>query len=170
MGIAERLTNAMSTSDLSWSDLTIKPVEFVAAMSGASDLGSDIFRSKTYDASALRRAVLLLARRAKRTGARRHLYLSMDQAKSMAVAVMFEIVHPHCRTCTGAGVSIIDDLKVTCPTCDGFTVHHFTDRERAKLCGIRREDWGKWEGRYQMVRGLALSSDCAEIQAEARLG
>lgn len=170
MGTSEQLATAVSTSDLAWSDLKTKPVEFVAAMAAATRLGSDIFRAKSADIQALRRAVLLLAKKARRVGERQKLPLSQAMAHTMAVAALVEIVRPYCRTCTGAGVSIVEALKVTCPTCGGMTVHRYSDRERARLCGIDYADWHKYMSRYDIVMTVALVNDCAPAQAGARLG
>lgn len=170
MGIAEQLSGAMGTSDLGWKDESTKPVEYVAAMAGVSNLGSDIFRSKGYDRAALHRAVLLLARKAWRSGHKRRLPMSDEQARALARAVLVEIIQPHCRNCTGARVSIIDDLKVTCPTCGGHGAHHYGDKERARLCGIHANKWALWESRYELVLSIARGHDCAPMLAQVRLG
>lgn len=170
MGIAERLATAVSASDLRWSENATKSVEFVAAMSGATNLGSDILRSKDRDRGALHRAVLLLARKAWRAGHKRKIPMSDAQARRMAAVVLLELIRPNCRTCTGAGVSVIDDLKVTCPTCEGITVHRYTDKERARLCGIHPSKWDLWESRYELVLSIARGHDCAPMMARIRLG
>lgn len=170
MGIGEMLSGAMGTSDLGWKEESTKPVEYVAAMAGVTNLGSDIFRSKGHDRAALHRAVLLLARKAWRAGHKRKMPMSDAQSRALAAAVLMELIHPHCRTCTGAGVSIIDDLKVTCPTCDGHAVHHYGDRERARLCGIKPDKWALWESRYLLVMEIARQHDCAPMLAQIRLG
>lgn len=170
MSTSERLATAVSTSDLAWSDLTTKAVEFVAAMAAASSLGSDLFRAKSYDTQAARRAVVVLTKKAMLAGDKKKLPISRDMAQLMAVAVILEIVKPYCRTCTGAGVSIIDELKVTCPTCGGIMVHRYSDTERARLMGIAPQDWHKWRSRYELVMATALRHDCAPARAGARLG
>lgn len=170
MGISEQLANAIGTSDLAWSDAKTKPVEFVAALAGATGLGSDLLRARSYDRAAAHRVVLVLAKKARRAGDRNKLPLSQAMAQTMAAMVLLEIVRPHCRTCTGAGVSVIDELKVTCPACGGITVHHYTDKERARRCGVAPSDWHKWSGRYELVMGVAMKHDCAEKQADERLG
>jgi hypothetical protein len=170
MGIAEQLSNAIGTSDLAWSDAKTKPVEFVAAMAGATNLGSDILRAKSQDRAAAHRAVLLLAKKARRAGDRAKLPLSQAMAQAMAAAVLLELVRPHCRLCTGAGVLILDDLKITCPRCGGLAVHRYGDRERANLCGVSPADWHKWSGRYDMVMQVALAHDCAPQRADRRMG
>lgn len=170
MGISEQLANAIGTSDLAWSDAKTKPVEFVAALAGATGLGSDILRAKSYDRAAAHRAVLLLAKKARRAGDRAKLPLSQVMAQTMAAVVLLEIVRPHCRVCTGAGVSVIDELKVTCPACGGITVHHYTDKERARLCGVSPSDWHKYSSRYEIVMNIALQHDCAPERANVRLG
>ena len=170
MGFQERLSGAMQTSHMEWHDEKTMPVEFVASMAGVSHLGSDLFRAKGYDRAALHRAVLLLARKAWRQGHKRKLPMSDEQARALAKAALSEVIKPHCRVCTGAGVSIIDDLKVTCPSCEGVAVHRYTDKERAKLCGIPADKWKAWEGRYWLVLSIARNHDCAPMMASERLG
>lgn len=170
MGIAEQLSNAIGTSDLAWSDAKTKPVEFVAAMAAATNLGSDILRSKAYDRAAAHRAVLLLAKMARRAGEKQKLPLSQAMAQVMAAAVLLELIRPHCRVCTGAGVMILDELKMTCPSCGGIAVHRYGNRERARLCGVALTDWHKWSARHDMVMQVALAHDCAPARAGSRLG
>lgn len=170
MAGAESFAKAVETSDLAWSALATKPVELAAAMSGASGLGSDIFRSKGHDPAALRRAVLVLAHKSVKAGAKSKLYLSQLQAQAMAVTALSEIIAPHCRVCNGARVMVLDDLKITCPTCDGIGVHRYSDADRARLCNIPADRWHQWQSRYAMVIGIALRHDRAPIKANERLG
>lgn len=167
---AERLATAVQTSDLGSSDLAIKDVEFCGAMAGTSGLSSDLFRSKDGDGAALRRAVLKLAVKAIKAGMRSRRYLSRDQARTLAIAALAEIIKPNCRTCYGAAVVVTDDLKIICPDCAGVSVHRYSDSERARLCKVKRENWRQWEGRYLMVLEIALRHDCAPGDAAARLG
>ena len=160
----------MITSHLEWNDECTMPVEFVAAMAGVSNLGSDVFRAKGYDRAALHRAVLQLARKAWRVGHKKKLPMSDEQSRVFAKAVLIEVIKPHCRVCTGAGVSIIDELKVICPACDGVAIHRYGDKERARLCGIRPDKWHLWESRYWLVLAIARNHDRAPKEAEDRLG
>lgn len=170
MGISEPLANAVHTRDMAWSELRTKPVELVAAMSGATGLGSDLFRMRGYDRAAAHRAVLVLARKAWRAGHRKKLPISDAQARALAMAALIELAAPHCRTCRGARVSIVEELKVECPTCGGHGVHRYSDHERAALCGISDDRWGKYESRYLMVLQIAMSHDTAPAKASDRLG
>ena len=83
MGFAERLSSACVTSDLKSVEEKIKPVEHVAALSGATSIGSDMFRARDHDISALRRAILLLARKA-----RNELHIGMEPSQQLATAAM----------------------------------------------------------------------------------
>ncbi|MFA7269917.1 MAG: hypothetical protein WC073_11280 [Sterolibacterium sp.] len=166
----ERFAIAMTTSNLAHKDEVIMPVDHVAAMSAATNLGSDLFRARDYDYFALRRAVLLLASKAIRIGKQKKLHLSRDLANKFAVAVIRERIDRNCRNCTGAGVVMVADLKIVCPTCDGTAVHSYHDGERARLCGIKRDDWHQWESRYLMVMGIMLGHDIAVMLATDKLG
>lgn len=170
MGVSERLATAVGSSDLAWSEMSTKPVEYVAAMSAATGLGSDVFRAKDYDHAAFKRAVLLLARKAWRQGHRQKLPISDTQARVMASIALFEIISTQCRTCRGAGVSVIDQLKVICQKCGGVQVHRYADKERAMLCNIPPKTWHKYESRYLMVMEIAQKNDYAPAAASGRLG
>lgn len=167
---AERLAVAVTDDDLAAKEDRIRSVEYVAALSGASGLGSDIFRAKDYDLAAARRAVLVLTKKAMKAGLSAKLPISRAIAQAMAAAVLAEIAMPQCRTCSGAAVKIIDHLKLTCPTCEGAGTHRYSDKERAQLCGIPKADWPKWEKRYQVVLAEARGHDCAPLRAKERLG
>jgi hypothetical protein len=160
----------MSSSDLAWSELASKPVEYVAAMSAATGLGADTFRARDYDRAAFRRAVLLLARKAWRDGHRKKLPISDAMSRTMAAIALFELCSTQCRICRGAGVSVIDQLKVICQKCGGVQVHRYADRERAMLCGLPVADWHKYESRYLMVMDIAQKNDYAPAAAAGRLG
>ena len=49
MGFPEKLAQSCVTSDLGAKDEQIRSVEHVAALSGASGIGSDLMRAKDYD-------------------------------------------------------------------------------------------------------------------------
>lgn len=170
MGIAERLACAVQDDDLGWSELQTKPVEYVAALSAASSLGSDIFRARDHDAFALRRAVLLLAKKAMDAGMKAKLPLSRAMAQEMAVSVLMELLHPKCRTCHGSAVAIVGTLKVQCPTCGGTGIHRYSDKERAKLSGIKYDEWAKFERRYRLVMTIALRNDTAIPKSKQKIG
>ena len=170
MGIGERLAKATSADDLGWADNKIKPVDLVAALAATSNLGSDLHRAKDHDQTALRRAVMLLSRKAMKQGERKRLFLSRAMAQAMAITAILERCMPNCRTCHGAKVVIAGDLKIDCHTCNGVGIHRYTDNERAKLCGIKPEDWHQWRARYAMVIDLAIGHDTAQKDAAIRLG
>lgn len=170
MGTGERLAGAMSADDLGWSESVTKPVEYAAAMSGATPIGSDLFRSRDgLDKQALRRAILLIAARAIKAGQKRKLPISRAMAGVLAAGALFERLAFHCRNCTGARVVVIDQLKIVCPTCGGVGIHHYGDKERARLCGVKPANWPQWESRYALVMQIAVSEDTAQMLAEGKL-
>ena len=170
MGIDESLALAVSAATLEWSDHTVRPIDYVAALAGASALAADILRAKHDDGSALRRAVLLLAHKARKTGLKHRLFLSPSQSVAFAAGALTEILNPKCRRCKGASDVVAGNLKITCPTCSGAGVHRYGDVERAKNCGVDAERWPQWQRRFEMVLALARSADNAVAAAKAQLG
>lgn len=170
MGIDESLALAVSAATLEWSDHATRPIDYVAALSGASALAADILRAKSNDTSALRRAVLLLAQKAQKVGMKQRLYLSPSQAIAFAAGVMIEVLNPKCRNCSGASTVLIDNLKITCPTCDGLGIHRYSNAERAKNAGVDSARWSQWQRRYEMVLSLARAAENAAAAARIKLG
>lgn len=163
------LALSMTAGSLMHRDGAIMPVDHVASMAAATSLGSDLFRSRD-DRHAMRRAAIKLAALAYRRGRKTGLTLSRDQSVRFAVAAICERIRPQCRRCTGAGVVVVADLKIVCPTCDGSTIHRYRDRERAKMCGIPVDQWPALESRYEMVMAILLRHDTAPYLASVRLG
>lgn len=170
MGIDESLAVAVSAASLEWSDHATRPIDLVAALSGASALAADILRARSSDTSALRRATLLLARDSMKVGKKHRLYLSPTQSVAFSAAAMMEVLNPSCRTCHGASVVVADQLKIACPTCSGAGVHRYGDVERAKNCGVDPARWSQWQRRYELVLALARAEDNAAAAARFKLG
>lgn len=160
MGFAERLSSACVTSDLKSVEEKIKPVEHVVALSGATSIGSDMFRARDHDISALRRAILLLARKA-----RNELHIGMEPSQQLATAAIMEIMHWQCRTCNGASEQRIDGLRKICPTCGGTGVHWWSDKERAKASMYPLDTWVKWSPKYEKILAMARRADSSTIHA-----
>ena len=171
MGKSEHLATSLSGSDLSWTEGKTKPVEYVAAMSAATRLGSDIFRAADHDAHAMRRAVLQLMSLAAKKLGRNKLSITSAQAQTMAAAAILELIHPYCTTCGGAREIMGEKIKVICPTCSGIGVRRYTDSERAQMVGIKPEDWHKHELRYRVFIEIASQHYvAAPISALRHLG
>jgi len=171
MGKSEHLATSLSGSDLSWSEGKTKPVEYVAAMSAATRLGSDIFRAADHDAHAMRRAVLQLMSLAAKKIGRKGIGITSAQAQIMAAAAILELIHPYCTTCGGAREIMGEKIKVICPTCSGIGVRRYTDTERAKMVGVTPENWHKHERRYRVFLEIASQHYvAAPIKALGHLG
>lgn len=171
MGKSEHLATSLSGSDLSWTEGKTKPVEYVAAMSAATRLGSDIFRAADHDAHAMRRAVLQLMSLAARELGRKKINITSGLSQTMAAAAIIELIHPYCITCGGAREIMGEKIKVICPTCSGIGVRRYTDSERAKMVGIKPEDWHKHELRYRVFIEIASQHYvAAPISALKHLG
>ena len=171
MGKSEHLATSLSGSDLSWTEGKTKPVEYVAAMSAATRLGSDIFRAADHDAHAMRRAVLQLMSLAAKKLGRNKLSITSAQAQTLAAAAILELINPYCTTCGGAREIMGEKIKVICPTCSGIGVRRYTDSERAKIVGVKPEDWHKHERRYRVFIEIASQHYVAAlIKAIGHLG
>lgn len=171
MGKSEHLATSLSGSDLSWTEGKTKPVEYVAAMSAATRLGSDIFRAADHDAHAMRRAVLQLMSLAAKKLGRNKLSITRAQAQTLAAAAILELINPYCTTCGGAREIMGEKIKVICPTCSGIGVRRYTDSERAKIVGVKPEDWHKHERRYRVFIEIASQHYvAAPIKAIGHLG
>ena len=155
MGKSEHLATSLSGSDLGWAEGKTKPVEYVAAMSAATRLGSDIFRAADHDAHAFKRAILQLMSLAARELGRKSISITSGLAQTMAAAAILELINPYCTTCGGAREIMGEKIKVICPTCSGIGVHRYTDSERAKMVGVNPEDWHKHKRRYRVFIEIA---------------
>ena len=155
MGKPERLATSLTDDDLSWSDTRIKAIDYVASMSAASRLGSDLMRAADHDSFAFKRAVHQLVALSRRKLGRKRMSVSSAQAQTMAVAAILELLAPYCRTCGGAREVMGAEIKVTCPTCEGIGVHRYTDADRARTVGVPVSDWHKVAGRYELVLSIA---------------
>ena len=166
MGFPEKLAQSCVTSDLGAKDEQIRSVEHVAALSGASSIGSDLMRAKDYDVQALRRAILILARHA-----RQSMRLSMEPSKWLATAAILEVMHWQCRSCNGASEQRLDGIRMICPACGGVGVHRWTDSERARVAGIPRDAWSTWAKKYERVLAYAREHDSWTVpNSAAKLG
>lgn len=150
MGFPERLSQSVVTGTLEQNDLKLMPVDFVGSLSGASALGSDIFRAADGDAFAFRRAILLLAREATRK-----FRIGQSVAVRLASVAIQEVIYWQCRKCNGAGQVIAGELKVICDKCGGTGIHRWSDAERAKL--LKVNNWSQWDKRYTDVLAIAAN-------------
>ena len=166
MGFAERLAQCCVTSDMKAEQEKIRPVEHVAALAGATSIGSDIFRARDYDANALRRAIFLLARKV-----RQEMRLAMEPSMNLASAAIAEVVYWQCRSCKGAAVLVIGTGRQVCNKCGGTGVHRWNDHDRAKSAGYNEDTWPKWAPKYEKVVAMARKHDGATIGlAHKRMG
>ena len=170
MATAERFLTSVGDDNLAWKDNATMPIEHVAALSSASELGSDLLRARALDKQAHRRAILLLSHKAQMSGKRKRLNLSKAQAQIFATAAIHEATQPQCQACRGAKVMISGKLKVVCHQCGGVGLHRYSDKDRAQLCGLPGEEWPKWEKAYQLVMSILRSNDNADHLAKNRLG
>lgn len=158
MGFAERLSESCVASDLGAKEGKIKSVEHVAALSGATSLGSDMMRARDYDANALRRAILVLARTV-----RQEMRLGMGPAENLARCAIFEVLHWQCRACNGASEHITGGVRKTCAKCEGTGIHRWRDTDRAKESGYPLDTWHLWSNKYEKVIAMARKHDSQTI-------
>ena len=166
MGFAERLSSSCVDSNLSSCEGKIRAIEHVGALSGASSIGSDLMRARDYDAGALRRAILLIARKA-----RNELRLGMGPAQQLSTVACLELMHWQCRICHGASEQVISGIRQTCPACGGTGVHRWRDKERAAAAGYSIDTWPAWNRKYEQVLTMARDYDSHTIgQAIKKMG
>lgn len=166
----ERFLTSLSDDNLAWKEGSTMPIEHVAALSSASELGSDLLRARALDKQAHRRAILLLAHKAHIASKRKRLTLSPAQAQIFAATAIHEVTQPQCQTCRGAKVMISGKLKIVCHQCSGVGLHRYSDRDRATLSGLTIEEWPKWEKAYHLVMRILRGNDNATSLAKNRLG
>jgi hypothetical protein len=166
MGMAERLSECVTTSDLQSKDERIRDVELVASLAGCTHLGSDMMRAKDYDSQALRRAILRLTAKAIKT-----LRISRGPAQLLATTALLEVMHWQCRRCNGASEQIIGGIRQVCPECEGAGIHRWSNNERARTSGYPVETWHQWAPKYERIIGMARNADSwTVIDAARRLG
>jgi hypothetical protein len=166
MGMAERLSECCTTSDLMAKDERIRDVELVASLAGCTHLGSDMMRAKDYDAKALRRAILILTNKTIKA-----LRIARSQAQLLATTAMLETMHWQCRRCHGASEQIVGGVRQTCPDCGGTGLHRWSNNERARTSGYPVETWHLWAPKYERIIGIARNADSwTVIDAARRLG
>ena len=166
MAFAERLSSSCVNSDLGSKEGKIKAVEHVGALSGASAIGSDLLRARDYDIGALRRVILLIARKA-----RQDMRLGMGPAQQLATAACMELMHWQCRTCHGASEMVIGGIRQACPKCGGTGVHRWRDKDRAEATGYSLDTWASWNRKYEQVLEMARDYDSHTVgQAVKKLG
>ena len=163
MGFEERLNASVCTDNLKSDDLKLMPVDFVASLSGASSLGSDIMRSSDYDQSALRRALRLLTKDAINA-----LHIGRGVASRLSVVAINEVLHWQCRRCNGAGEVIAGKVRIECPDCNGYGTHRWSDGERARLARLPPDIWRKWEKKYALVLEIARVESSFVVELSKR--
>jgi hypothetical protein len=181
MGFADVLAMACVTSDLGSKENHIKPVERVAALSGASSAGSDLFRARNYDQNALRRAYLAIAQDVWRT----FKSISRADAHLLAHVAIVEILHTRCHTCHGGGtqgggkgIGTDQTPERVCPDCGGIGVHRWRDGERAEVAATHAEntpgnhsEWVKLVRYYPRTLAMAQDTDSRTVgAAKKKLG
>jgi len=57
-------------------------------------------------------------------------------ARMLVEQAFHEFMSPQCKTCSGAKHVMTGELKVTCPTCEGYGLRRYTDFERARSMQI----------------------------------
>lgn len=158
MGFDDRLAQACVASNLQAVEEKIRPVEHVAALAGATSIGSDMFRARDYDLGALKRAILLLAKKV-----RAEMNLGSGPAQQLAGAAILEVMHWQCRTCNGASAQVVNRVRQVCPKCGGSGAHRWTDHERAKAAGYNEDTWQKWSAKYEKVIAMARRHDSGTV-------
>lgn len=124
----------------------------VAALAGASRLGSALWRLKySNDPKVYKSAVLLLA---KRMG-----WKNSDMLQRICELAIREWLLGMCIECKGAREVIVGDLRITCPSCEGIGVKRYSDRERERFVGLEARSWDRWVKKYEAVQAAMTGED-----------
>lgn len=125
--------SATSLASLEWDENREKAIDRVAAAGKASPLGIAIWKSKyMLESRAYSDAIRLLTAWYREKYNREQSWL----AEKIAEQCLYEFIFDFCASCQGAGEVVIEDLKVSCGTCQGSRVRRHSNSERASRMKI----------------------------------
>lgn len=124
----------------------------IAALAGASRLGSALWRLKYgNDPAVYKIALFLLCKRMK--------FGDAKVLQRLAELAIHEWMMPMCQTCNGAKELIVGDLRAVCSACEGAGVKRYTDRERERFMTLPPRSWEKWQKKYESVQAVMTGED-----------
>ncbi|QNB13448.1 hypothetical protein G5S35_17620 [Paraburkholderia tropica] len=160
MGVKDQVVTATQSSNLRWDADFVRAVDRLTALGMSDPLGSALWRAKyCRDASAGRRAVLLLA---KKVEAR--IRVERSYAEKLSIAAFKEWMLDACDKCGGGGTITEGAHVSTCTKCEGSRVKRYSDSERALAAGLPVEVWQKH------VKNFDQALECMNAAAAATGG
>jgi hypothetical protein len=124
---------ATATASLEWSEQRERAIDRVAAAGLAPRLGMDLWRAR-YQLS-------LQSFRDTHQGLvqlyqTRYKSESLDMTYKLVDEALSEFLGPACTSCDGKATMVLDQLKITCQTCEGSGLRRYSDFERARRMRI----------------------------------
>ena len=156
--VRSQLKSDIADGDLTQDHRREMPVDRIAALASASDLGSALTRlAADYCARHLHRAIHELDEAAYRSIPRAKQQKRDDLTKLAMIAIL-EWIQPNCGRCQGK--QYVQDGRsskphpIPCPKCEGSGLHRYTTGERGRAFG-RRLAPSQYEILDQMHRMIA---------------
>lgn len=157
--IKEQVAGAVESSNLAWSDYSVRDIDRLTALGMCDALGAALWRFKyANDATSHKQALYLLVRRAsKQIKNSAHSYLA-----SLAAGAIREWTLDACTTCHGAG-QVIEKSGVVmqCHKCGGGGLKRYSDGERARNSQMPPESWSKHAKNYDIVMGCLTGASAS---------
>lgn len=196
----ERLHHAIDTSDMGWSDIKTKDIDWITAMGFAErcgdleQLGGDLIviksatRSKSlfyFPGSDLYKKAETAACLALSKISRHHKdikKLRRDQRDCLAELAITEWIYDACPPCNGTGAMKREDgtVVITCITCKGSKKRRYSDRERidvmrnrfpdATLADLKSRYQVSWERALMVLRGVIGIAERAYERKNTAMG
>ena len=127
----ESLARATNSTNLELESGVVHDADRLAAAAGGDTLGGLLLRvTDSAQPRWLKQIMLILARRVMD----KH-DLPRPVSHRIAMTALDEFRDPHCGTCKGARVMIIDQLKIVCAACEGSGKERFTNGSRRARIG-----------------------------------
>ncbi len=151
------VARALNGANLASSDVEETAIDRIAAMAFGDALGSALWRLQlSHDAASYRRAIELLARRA------RPIVRDRDIRRRLCDTVLREWLDTLCRHCGGRGVVVAADQPTrSCPVCEGTSQRRYSDQWRMARMRFTASEYRKWEPRFAAVHAKLSMADAA---------
>ena len=165
MNMRELVGTSLNSGTLEMRDHAEMPVDRVAALAKASDLGRALFHwAYAGDKTSARSAFNQLCRKARnRTRIFRH-HQDYKLLERVCLMVLHEWRHPACHACGGVGEVENAKLRVVCQVCSGTGLHRYADHWRIEFLKIEEYVYRKWERYIAAVTACITAEDIAAVR------
>lgn len=150
------VARALNSSDLSPSDLRETDVDRIGAVAFADPLGGALWALKWGgDARAYAKALDELTRRSRRV------CLNLERRENLCRVALEEWLDDLCRRCGGRGTQVATTIAParTCHVCEGSGKRQISEVWRARKLGLERNEYRKWESRYDAVQRRIVDAE-----------